>query len=418
MKARTFFVSALALVCCIYATSCSDSSEAEPSPTSDDDGADAVSDDDQGEDGEDGAGGAGLGTDAGVGRMDAAVRKPDASLAGGDSRDVSVPTAVGDSSSGRSEDGEVQQQGELEPKGTGPGDWVAGDYPPDIKAQTYLEFANLPGSKGNVRKYKVHVPPSYDPMKPTPVLFCFHGLGQDAVSFCVNATGLPQKSDAEGFVLVMPIGVDNSWDAGTCCSTNGLDEMEFIRAVFDEVSKHVNVDLGRVYATGLSNGGYLSFRVGCELSDIFVAIAPSAGAIGIPSIGGGTGATSTFAKCEPKQRVSVLEMHGTSDPLISYALQKPSLDLMAKSNGCSLTTEAATVPKSGGDTTCVTYTGCPAGVEVTGCSVEDGGHCWFGDATGSCGTGAPGIGNAIVGNDSDFLVNTDVAWDFLKRLSR
>jgi polyhydroxybutyrate depolymerase len=323
-------------------------------------------------------------------------------------------TTAGDSGDSMQADGNASEPA---PKSTGPGDWAAGDYPPDIKAQTYLEIADLPGSKGNVRKYKVHVPKSYDANKPAPVVFCFHGLGQDAVSFCVGATGLPEKSDAEGFVLVMPNGVGNSWDAGTCCSSNGLDEMEFIRAVFDEVGKHVNVDLGRVYATGLSNGGYLSYRVGCEMSDIFVAVAPGAGAIGIPSIGGGTGASSTFAKCEPKQRVSVLDLHGTADPLIAYRLVKPSLDLMAQSDGCSLETEPAKLPMSGGDTTCESYKGCPAGVEVTGCKVDGGGHCWFGDPTGTCGTGAQGT-SGIVGNDSNFLKNTDVAWDFFKRVSR
>jgi polyhydroxybutyrate depolymerase len=302
--------------------------------------------------------------------------------------------------------------------GAAKGDWVAGDYPPDISGSTYLEIPNLPGSAGNVRQYKVHVPKGYTPTVPAPVLFCFHGLGQDAVFFCVNASGLPAKSDEEGFILVMPNGIGNSWDAGTCCSNSGLNEPEFIRAVFNEISTHLNLDAGRVYATGMSNGGYLSFRVACEMSDLFVAIAPSAGAVGIPSIGGGTGSNTTFTKCEPKQHVSVLEMHGTSDPLIPYSLQKPSLDLMAKSNGCSLETKPADIPMSAGDATCVTYTGCPPGIEVTGCSVMDGGHCWFGDPSGSCGTGAPGIGNAIVGNDSKSFVNTNAAWAFLKRLSR
>jgi polyhydroxybutyrate depolymerase len=309
--------------------------------------------------------------------------------------------------------------GEPQPsKSTGPGDWVAGDYPPGIKKQTYLKIADLPGSKGAVRQYKVHVPPSYDPQRPMPAVFCFHGLGQSAVSFCVGATGLPAKSDEEGFILVMPTGVDNSWSAGTCCSDAGLDEIEFIRAVFDEISTHLNIDLGRVYATGLSNGGYLSYRVGCELSDVFVAIAPGSAAIGIPSIGGGTNAKNDFARCEPKERISVLDLHGTSDPLIPFRLQKASLDLIAKSNGCSLDTVPAELPVSGGDTTCITYTGCPTGIEVTGCAVAGGGHCWFGDASGSCGTGAPGVGNLIVGNDSNYLVNSDVAWEFFERVSR
>src|SRR5687768_9906335 len=71
-------------------------------------------------------------------------------------------------------------------RGTGPGDWTAGDYPPDLRGQTYLEISGLDGQQGNTRQYKVHVPPGYDPKVPTPLVFCIHGLGQNAVMFCVD----------------------------------------------------------------------------------------------------------------------------------------------------------------------------------------------------------------------------------------
>ena len=74
----------------------------------------------------------------------------------------------------------------------------------------------------------------------------------------------------------------------------------------------------------------------------------------------------------------------------------------------------ATVPKSGGDTTCVTHPGCKDGVEVTACIIKGGGHVWFGDP--SCGTGSDAC--SVVGNNSMYYVNTDFAWDFLKRFSR
>jgi polyhydroxybutyrate depolymerase len=126
---------------------------------------------------------------------------------------------------------------------------------------------------------------------------------------------------------------------------------------------------------------------------------------------------SSFTECKPSRPVSVLAMHGTSDPLVPYAYVKPSLDHMAMAAGCSMTTEPAQVPKSAGDTSCVTYTGCPAGIEITGCSVSDGGHCWFGNET--CGTGdTSGIGTLIVGNNSKNFVSTDAVWDFFERLSR
>jgi polyhydroxybutyrate depolymerase len=303
--------------------------------------------------------------------------------------------------------------------GTGPGDWSAGDYPPDIMSSNWLELSDVPGQMGNVRQYKVHVPPGYDPKLPTPLLFCIHGLGQDALLFCVSGAAWDKKSDEGGFILVMPNGYQNSWNAGTCCgaaSTSMLDDVGLFRAIFAEVGKHVNVDLDRVYATGLSNGGYMSYRLACDAADLVTAVAPGAGAIGKNDIGGGTNSMSDFTMCEPSRPVSVLDIHGTADPLIPYSLQAPSLTHMATKNGCASTTMPASVPKSGGDTTCVTYDSCPSGIELTGCSIQNGGHCWFGSS--DCGTGGGAIGLAIVGNNSDTMKNTDDVWSFFKRLSR
>src|SRR6201999_3515118 len=115
----------------------------------------------------------------------------------------------------------------------------------------------------------------YDPKVPMPLVFCFHGLGQNAVMFCVDGAGMIPKSDDAGFILVMPNGYMNKWNAGACClSDPKLNDVALVRAIFEEVGKHVNVDLTRVYATGLSNGGFMSYRLACEASDIFAAVAP------------------------------------------------------------------------------------------------------------------------------------------------
>jgi polyhydroxybutyrate depolymerase len=302
---------------------------------------------------------------------------------------------------------------------TGPGDWGPGDYPPDISSPNFLEITGVPGQNGYTRQYKVHVPPSYDPSIPTPLVFCIHGLMQDALMFCVFGAQMHLKSDEAGFILVMPNGYQNSWNAGTCCggaSAEQLDDVALFRAILDEVGTHLNVDLGRVYATGLSNGGFMSFRLGCEAADLFAAVAPGAGSIGINDMAYGTNPVSDFTQCEPSETMPVLEIHGTADMLVPYSLQKPSLDHMAVRNGCSTTTTSASSPASGGDTTCVSYTDCPNNVEVIGCSIEGGGHCWFGSE--DCGTGGGAIGLMVVGANSDTMVNNDAVWDFFKRHSR
>jgi polyhydroxybutyrate depolymerase len=263
------------------------------------------------------------------------------------------------------------------------------------------------------------VPPTYDATVPTPVVFCIHGLGQNAVMFCVTGTAMREKSDAEGFIVVMPNGYQASWNGGTCCgaaSTERLDDVALFRAIFEEVKTHLNVDTRRVYATGFSNGGYMSYRLACEASDIFAAVAPAAGAIGINTIGGGTNPASDFTACNPSEDVPVLDIHGTLDGLVPYSLQAPSLALISERDGCGANTVAAASPMSGGDTTCISYSGCPAGVEVIGCSITGGGHCWFGSP--DCGTGAGAIGGVFVGANSNTMVNTNAAWDFLLRFSK
>jgi polyhydroxybutyrate depolymerase len=303
--------------------------------------------------------------------------------------------------------------------GTGPGDWTAGDYPPDLMSDDWLEISGVPGQGENVRQYKVHVPPGYDPNVPTPLVFCIHGLGQDALMFCVTGSEMNKKSDDAGFIMVMPNGFENSWNAGTCCgsaSDQQLDDVALFRAIFAEVGKHVNVDLDRVFATGLSNGGYMSYRLACDAADIITAIAPGAGATGINDIGGGTNAASDFTSCKPSRPVSVLDIHGTDDPLVPYELQAKSLELWADNDGCSKTTQPAAAPKSAGDTTCVAYQGCASGIELVGCTIQAGGHCWFGSP--DCGTAGGDIGLAIVGNNSDTMVNTDAAWSFFEHKSR
>ena len=338
---------------------------------------------------------------------------------GGTSDDGSAPPSADGSSCTGSASSTASLAGYL-------GDWSAGDYPSDfVDAGDYLTITGVMGQMGNTRQYAVHVPAGYSNDTPLPALFCIHGFGQTAASFCLD-TGVawPTKADQDGFVVIMPNGYMNSWNGGTCCGAaaqDGLDDVALIRAIFAEVSTHVNIDLGRVYATGLSNGGYLSYRLACEASDLFVAVAPGSGAIGTADAGALLfllQETTDMTTCAPTHKVSVLDIHGTADPLVPYADQAPSLAIMQASNGCSTSTVPATVVPSGGDTTCVSYTGCPAcpNINVTACSIADGGHCWFGSS--DCGTGAGALGLAFVGNNSNFMNNTNSVWAFLSGISR
>ncbi len=291
------------------------------------------------------------------------------------------------------------------------GDYVPGDYPPAVAdPNAWLTIEGVPGQP-NSRQYKVHVPKRYNCRVPTPLVFCIHGLLQDGVMFCMNgsagrtagARGFIDKSDEGNFILVVPNGAQKAWNGSVCCGNDDLDDVALFRAIFNEVATHATVDAKRIYATGFSNGGFMSYRLGCEAADLFTAIAPVAGGL-------------SGQPCRPSRPLPLLAIHGDADGIIPYAQQAPSTAAVAAANGCSGPTGPASITGAGGDTTCVTHTGCPSGAEVTSCTVKGGGHVWFGDP--SCGTGAGPLGCAFVGANSTTLNNTDLVWDFLKRFSK
>jgi len=359
------------------------------------------------------AGSAGKSGASGAGGAAGTAGKSGSSGSGGTLDGGSGAGGAGGSPDGGGKDGSAGSSGAGgSPEGGAcVGDYVPGDYPPAVDdANAWLEISGVTGQP-NPRQYKVHIPPSYDCRVPTPLLFCIHGLMQNGVMFCVNgssgktagAKGFVDKSNEAGFILVIPTGAGNAWNGAGCCGNTNLDDVALFKALVTEVSKHANVDSKRVYATGLSNGGYMSYRLACEAADVFTAVAPGSGGL-------------SGQACNPSKPISVLDIHGDADGIVAYSQQAPSMAAVAMGNGCMTTTTPATVPGSGGDTECITRTGCPNGIEVTSCTVKGGGHVWFGDP--SCGTGAGTLGCGFVGANSTFLYNTDAVWDFLKRFSR
>lgn len=278
------------------------------------------------------------------------------------------------------------------------GDWEEGTYPPDFitSGDALSGSTSLPAIGGY--EYAVHVPKGYDCHLPTPILYGLHGLGMNGYSFNVAGSstpmrpgGLVAKADEAGFILVMPTGMGPTADA-----------VQAIRDIFKNLDTHLNIDHKRVYATGHSFGGALSYWLACTAADVFTAVAPNAW-------------TMTPTPCDPAQPVSVLASDGDQDTIAPGGGDlTPAITALVAADGCSAMETPATVPASGGDTTCVTHGGCKGGVEVTACIIKGGGHVWFGDPT--CGTGADAC--SVVGANSMYYVNTDFAWDFLKRFSR
>ncbi|CAN5155086.1 PHB depolymerase family esterase [soil metagenome] len=252
-------------------------------------------------------------------------------------------------------------------------------------------------SGGVSRLVNVHVPASYDPTHPMPLVLNFHGFTSDGVQEDLLSQMTP-KSDAAGFVVMYPIGtgIPLSWNAGACCGTaaaSSVDDIQFVRDLLATANQTLCTDATRIYATGMSNGGFLSHRIGCELADTFAAIAPVAGVLGVPS-------------CAPTRPMPVMHFHGTADPLVPYdgstILGFPSVsDTFRGWAARDTCTGEPIVTFAHGDASCSTYQHCAAGAEVTLCTITGGGHTWPG------GTPVPTLGAT-----STDLSATDAMWTF------
>lgn len=256
---------------------------------------------------------------------------------------------------------------------------------------------------GVTRKFTVFIPPQYNGSKLLPVMLNFHGLSMSGGTQEL-LTGMHAQAAKSGFIAVHPNGrgIPQSWNGGLCCSPASSllksKDVDFVRKVLDMIESKLCVDKKRIYATGISNGAYISYRLACELSDRIAAIAPVAG-------------IQLISPCRPKRPMSVIAFHGTADAIVPFEGRKiigwpsvqDSVGFWVKHNGCR------PQPKqvfSKGDTTCNEYSGCQGGTRVRLCVTKGGGHTWPG------GFPVPGLG--VTTKD---INATEVGWSFLSQSS-
>jgi polyhydroxybutyrate depolymerase len=136
------------------------------------------------------------------------------------------------------------------------------------------------------RSYIVHVPRQASGANALPAILNFHGGGSNAKQQ-ERYSGMDATADRDGFVAVYPNGTGRgtralTWNAGGCCAyaaRHKIDDVGFTRALLDDLAKRVRIDRARVYATGISNGGMMAYRLGVEAPDSVAAIAPVEGAL-------------------------------------------------------------------------------------------------------------------------------------------
>jgi polyhydroxybutyrate depolymerase len=232
----------------------------------------------------------------------------------------------------------------------------ASDWPPAAKQTLMVEGTEAP------REFIVALPEDYDPSQPYRLVFAFHGLTGTAEQTAGNGRGNGYYGLAsnigENTILVAPQGLapEDEPDQYGWPNEDGRD-IAFVRAMIDWASSAYCVDQNRIFSVGMSYGGIMSNTIGCQMSDVFRAIAPIAGAL----FGRGNSCMGP--------PIAAWMAHGTADETVTYEQGEAARDTFLAQNHCDTSAEPTPVEPEG----CVSYQGCDEGYPVIWCS-HDGGH--------------------------------------------
>ena len=251
------------------------------------------------------------------------------------------------------------------------------------------------------RSYVAVVPPPAT--KPRSMLIVLHGVNGRGAN--MRGMGFEPGAAANDTVVVYPDAIGGSWNDGRVGMEpmqSGMvtDDIEFLRALIDEMSARANIQPTRVAVAGFSNGAMMAGRVACELADRVRGVALVSGTAGqnYPQV------------CHPARSIPVVEVHGTSDPIVPYAGGKVA-DNSGRKRGTALSVAdfmsfwsgtgrcagaRETAIKAALTVTMVEAQGCVPGSSVVHYRVNGGVHDWF----------------RINGFDT-----TKVVWDFLSSRS-
>ncbi len=253
---------------------------------------------------------------------------------------------------------------------------------------------------GRKRTYIVYRPA--DLPASAPLVVMLHG-GYGSADQAEKTYGWNDEADREHFLVAYPDGLNRAWNTGGgCCgqsASQNVDDVGFITAMINQIEQEADVDASRIYATGISNGGIMSYALACQTA-IFAAIGPDS--------------ATQLGDCPHPNQVSVIHIHGTDDTRIRYNggegegtahIDGPAIPALNATwraiDGCG----APNVTTSGVVTTSIAN--CPNGRTVELITIDGAGHQW---------PGAPGkpLIQKLLGTDppSTALNATSTIWQF------
>jgi polyhydroxybutyrate depolymerase len=253
-----------------------------------------------------------------------------------------------------------------------------------------------------------------------PLIFVIHG-GSGTPEGMINIANFKPIADRVKVVLVYPAGIQNNWNDGRPTAPNqlGINDVSFFNQLCDYMITNYSVEGTKIYATGISNGGFMSSRLGCELSSRIAAIAVDAATIEATTIAPG---------CNPGRPVPAIYIHGTADPLVPFTGGQmtaggtaggtvlshfQAIDKWITINGCNAIPTITDLPDIANDGTTIkqrVYSGGTNGSEVVSYVVLNGGHTWP--------QGYQYLNEVIIGKTSQDMNACEVIWNFFKRFSR
>lgn len=269
------------------------------------------------------------------------------------------------------------------------------------------------------RQRTLRIYPAYTRTAAAPLIFVLHGGGGSASTMELLTRGAFNRiADREGAVVVYPEGVERHWNDGRdlpeTAAREDVDDVGFILALVEEIARQYSLDRGRVFATGISNGGFMSMRLACDAAETFAAVAPVTATL----------SEKLGARCAPTRPVAIMIVNGTEDPLVPWAggevkvlgvsrgavwSADRTFERWLELDGCSRSRRGgARTDNNPADKTVVVVhrERCRVDVEVRLYEIQGGGHTWPG--------GVAYASERLVGRVSQEMDASREIWTFMK----